>query len=170
MFKNEITHDIGKGNPPAYGEEDVPPLAIPPLDLSQNAGVSCDTTVTQDECVAHLKFLATLADLRETIASTRGLFGVPDPIPELFDQNLNEACARVSEKRWAVYTTRAVERYTTWFHNCVPSSRTPVRLSDFEESSYDSITDWDLPLRWSQHMLPPLGESLVFHWRACQND
>ena len=151
-------HNIKEEQPPTYSEVDQPLSIIPPLDLSQNAGLSIDTTVTQDECVVHLKFLATLADLRETVASTKGLFGIPDPIPELLGQGLNEALAKVKEKRWAVYTSRAAERYAAWWKACVPSSRSPVRLSDFERETYSNITDGDIPLPWSRHKLPPLGK------------
>ncbi|KAL5361897.1 hypothetical protein BJX96DRAFT_166243 [Aspergillus floccosus] len=156
-------HNIKEEQPPTYSEVDQPLSIIPPLDLSQNAGLSIDTTVTQDECVVHLKFLATLADLRETVASTKGLFGIPDPIPELLGQSLNEALAKVKEKRWAVYTSRAAERYAAWWKACVPSSRSPVRLSDFERETYSNITDGDIPLPWSRHKLPPLDVLMVWH-------
>lgn len=160
-------HSTKEEKPPTYSEVDQPPLIIPPLDLSQNAGLAIDTTVTQDECVVHLKFLAMLADLRETVASTKDLFGIPDPSPELHDQNLNEALAKVKEKRWAVYTSRAAERYGAWWKTCVPSSRSPVRLRDLKKASYSNITDGDIPLPWSRHTLPPLGKwsplSLVRH-------
>lgn len=145
-------------NPPTYSVVDQPPLIIPPLDLSPNAGLAVDTTVTPDECVVHLKFLATLADLREAVASTKDLFGIPDPMPDLLGQNLNEALAKVKEKRWAVYTSRAVERYTVWWKACVPSSRSRVSLDDFERESYSNITDGDMPLPWSRDSLPPLGK------------
>ncbi|KAL4890841.1 hypothetical protein BDV59DRAFT_194767 [Aspergillus ambiguus] len=155
--------DVNKERPPSYSDVERPPSVIPPLNLSQNAGLASDTTVTPDECVVHLKFLAALADLRETVASKKDLFGIPDPIPEIFDQNLNEAHAKVKEKRWAVYTTRAVERYTAWWKTCVPSSRSRVRLSDFEKESYNNVTDGDLPLHWSRNVLPPLDVLMVWH-------
>lgn len=59
--------------PPPYSANEVeqPPLELPQLDLSSN--LSDSTTITRDQCVAHLKFLAVLADLRDTISSDDGL-------------------------------------------------------------------------------------------------
>ncbi|KAF9884035.1 hypothetical protein FE257_002373 [Aspergillus nanangensis] len=151
--------------PPDYNAIDEPPLTIPPLNLSVNAGLAVDTTVTQDECVAHLKFLATLADLRETVASTTDLFGIPDPIPEIFEENLSEAAARVKEKRWALYTTRAAERYKVWWDTCIPSSRPRLRLDDFEKVDYENLAfiERDAPLYWTPRQMPPLDILMVWH-------
>ncbi|KAA8647342.1 uncharacterized protein ATNIH1004_006034 [Aspergillus tanneri] len=154
---------VSGANPPAYEQIDKSPVLIPPLDLSSNAGSPSHTTVTQDECIAHLKFLAALADLRETVANIQDLFCIYDPNPRVFDQLIDEARARVKEKRWAVYTARAVERYTAWWKTCIPSSHSRITIQDFRSSSYGAITEWAKPLSWSQGMLPPLDVLMVWH-------
>lgn len=153
--------EIGADQPPAYNQLDQSQLALPPLDLSRDAGPSQYTTVTSDQCAAHLKLLAALADLRDNVANTRGIFGIQDPDPELFQpdsKEANEAWARVKEKRWAVYTTRAVDRYAAWWTLCAPASRAQPKLSTLKSTSYEKITTSDEPMKWSQDDMPPLGK------------
>ncbi|PYH49122.1 uncharacterized protein BP01DRAFT_379505, partial [Aspergillus saccharolyticus JOP 1030-1] len=152
--------------PPTYNQIDPSQLALPPLDLSRDAGPPEYTTVTADQCAVHLKLLAALADLRDSVASTRGIFDIQDPDPEIFQpdsQEANEAWARVKEKRWAVYTTRAVDRYAAWWESCVPASLAPPTLSTLQTPSYESITTCDKPMQWSQDQLPPLDVLMVWH-------
>ncbi|PLB45609.1 hypothetical protein P170DRAFT_512269 [Aspergillus steynii IBT 23096] len=151
-------------NPPPYDQIDQQPeVDIPPLNLASNAGPASYTTVTQDECVAHLKFLAALADLRDSTAGLRGLFCIHDPSPSVFEQLIDEARARVKEKRWAVYTARAVERYTVWWETCIPFTDPPIQVKDFESKSYNAITENHKRLVWSPETLPPLDVLMVWH-------
>lgn len=154
----KITEDVSEAEPPAYGQVDKPPLVLPPLDLFQTAGPPVCSTVTQDQCIAHLKFLAALADLRDNITNINPLFQINDPDPAIFGDSTNEAFARVKEKRWAVYTARAVDRYTTWWQECIQSPDRAPKLHDLEDDSYDSITEHHKPYNWSPKTMPPLGE------------
>ncbi|KAH8423186.1 uncharacterized protein LDX57_000940 [Aspergillus melleus] len=151
-------------NPPSYDQIDEQPGAdIPPLNLSSSAGPAVYTTVTQDECIAHLKFLAALADLRDSIAGIKDLFCIHDPNPSVFEQVIDEARARVKEKRWAVYTARAVERYTVWWKTCVAKTHPTISVKDFESKSYNTITENHQRLGWSPETLPPLDVLMVWH-------
>jgi hypothetical protein len=145
-----------EGGLPAYDQVDEPPLVIPPLDLSNTAGLSVCSTVTQDQCIAHLKFLAVLADLRDSVTNINGLFNIKDPDPAVFGDDMNEAFARVKEKRWAVYTARAVDRYTTWWTKYISTSNCR-KLQDLESSSYDLVTQHS-PCKWFPGIMPPLGK------------
>lgn len=152
---------IGKSSderPPSYSANQVeqPPLELPPLDLSSQPPAS--TTVTRDQCVVHLKFLAVLADLRDAISSDDGLFGILDAEAEQFPNELNEARARIREKRWAVYTARAVERYTKWWSTGLPRSRPMATINDLESIDYESILNCGTIVAWSTENLPPLGK------------
>ncbi|KAE8146186.1 hypothetical protein BDV25DRAFT_143950 [Aspergillus avenaceus] len=149
--------------PPAYDQIDEPQLALPQLDLSRDPGSSVLETVSQDQCIAHLKFLATLADLRDSVANVHSLFGIGDPDPAVFKGETDEACARVKEKRWAVYTARAVDRYITWWTNCICPSLQRLMLDDLESSSYNSITEDNRPHSWWQGTMPPIDVLMVWH-------
>lgn len=145
--------------PPPYSANEVgPPLELPQLDLSSN--ISASTTITRDQCVAHLKFLAVLADLRDTISSDDGLFDIYDAKAERFPNELNKARARICEKRWAVYTARAVDRYTEWWSDGLPGSRPMATIDDLESIDYGNIINCGTIVAWSTENLPPLGKCI----------
>lgn len=153
----EANGEATSERPPSYSAEQVeqPPLQLRQLDLT-----SCTSspTVTRDQCVAHLKFLAILADLREGISSDDGLFGIQDAEAERFPESLNEARARIREKRWAVYTARAVDRYTKWWSIGLPRSRPMATVNDLEHEGYEKILNCDTRVAWSPENLPPIGK------------
>ncbi|CAG7984985.1 unnamed protein product [Penicillium nalgiovense] len=159
---------IGKSSerPPPYSADQVeqPPLVLPQLDLSSH--LSSSTTVTRDQCIVHLKFLAVLADLRDTISSDDGLFGIHDAVAEeiqRFPDRMNEARARIREKRWAVYTARAVDRYTKWWSEGLPRSRPMATVNDLESMNYENILVCDTVVAWDTDTLPPLDILMVWH-------
>lgn len=141
--------------PPSYNAEQLA-LELPKLNLS--ASPNSSYPVPRDQCVAHLKLLAVLADLRDFISNNDGLFGLFDSEADKFPDSLNEAKARIREKRWAVYTARAVDRYTKWWFTCLPMSRPQVTMKDLENEKYEEIVDCETLILWSADNLPPIGE------------
>lgn len=150
--------------PPAYEEiaGSSLPIAVPKLNLSSHAGAIDTTTITPDQCAAHLKFLAALADLQESIANNDGLFGLHDSDVDKFRDFANEARARIREKRWAVYVAKAVERYTAWWDACVPDHGTRPTIASLKEAKYRGITVCSSKICWSRFHMPPLGERSYF--------
>lgn len=135
--------------PPAYNEQrqDSPSDAGPalPSDFSARLeSLNIDPfrkrdVPAPDECIAHLKLLEALYNLRQDIENTDGIFGIVGPNVnrtqpsekkaldqkvETDDGDLDEdtklKLKQVREKRWAVYVSRAVDRYEKWFVGCVP--------------------------------------------------
>ncbi|KAH8693824.1 hypothetical protein BGW36DRAFT_361660 [Talaromyces proteolyticus] len=156
--KNEIL--------PAYKEEPVEPviLDIPPLTFVE-PGPSATTTVSRDQCILHLKLLAAFAELRAAISSDDGLFGIYDEQANRFveEQFKIRALARIREKRWAIYTSRAVDRYTDWWFNSVLSTGKPTTVADMLYSKYSLITKKMPSLNWEAKNLPPLDVLMVWH-------
>jgi len=148
--------------PPSYSADQVEQLTLELPKLNLGSGSSSKYTVTRDQCVAHLKFLAVLADLRDSISSDDGLFGIYDAEAERFPESLNEARARIREKRWAVYTARAVHRYTTWWSVGLPRSRQMTTISEVDSIGYENIVNCDTRVAWSPENLPPLGKCVIF--------
>ncbi|CAG8336042.1 unnamed protein product [Penicillium salamii] len=148
--------------PPSYSANEA---EQPPLELKLDLGSipPSVTTVTRDQCIAHLKFLAVLADLRDAISSDDGLFGIFDSEADRFPDLLNEARARIREKRWAVYVARAVHRYTTWWSVGLPRSRQMATIGDLESVNYGDIVRCDTLVAWSPENLPPLDILMVWH-------
>lgn len=149
--------------PPTYEEQeqqlgdeqfvvDIPPLHFP------DPGHAESTTVEKDRCILHLKLLASLADLREAICTIDGLFGIHDSQAFKFEEGTNrtKALIRIREKRWAVYTARAVDRYADWWTQCVPVSEAypNIDLVVFDPDSPNGT----YPSTWSAKDLPPLGK------------
>lgn len=149
--------------PPSYqAQPSAPPIR--PLNLSPSIPTA---SITPDECIAHLKLLSAIADLRDTISRSDGLFGVHDSQIERFgvnnggEQHMAKALALLREKRWGIYVCRAVERFTVWMERCVRSGR-PATVGEVERG--DGLTWVGLRERipWTVQMMPPLGEfSLV---------
>lgn len=154
--KDEVSNVAATERPPSYTSDEELLLNFPKLNLSDTKKLP--PTVTRDQCVAHLKFLAILADLRDFVSSNDGLFGIFDSQADSFPHALNEARTRIREKRWAVYTARAVERYRKWWFTCLPMSRPHVTLSDLVNPRYEVILDCETLVLWSEENLPPLGK------------
>jgi hypothetical protein len=51
----------------------------------------------------------------------------------------NEILGRIREKRWAVYTARAVDRYTKWWDACPPTANPMPTMAAMRESAYGRI-------------------------------
>ncbi|KAI9924749.1 hypothetical protein MW887_006605 [Aspergillus wentii] len=149
-------------NPPVYTHIERPPLPIRRLNLSRSAGSPEYSTITPGQCVAHLKFVAVISDLRDSIISNDGLFGINDNDADDFLEQKNEALVLLREKRWAIYTARAVERYTAWWNNYVPYSSPPPKLKDIESKEYGKITECETQVQWFQETMPPLADRMTF--------
>lgn len=165
-----------KSPPPAYAEigEDEAHAPLPssirglhfePQCQQQDRLTKAIKKVTPDECIAHLKLLASFADLRDTVSKTDGLFNINNKAARIYmsDEEKNRAYAFIREKRWAVYVQRAVQRFTTWFEKCIPtdgvgSKNGAVTMSDVQNNhNFSRCTEWETRIFWTMDMLPPLG-------------
>jgi hypothetical protein len=117
----------------------------------------------------------TIAHLRQSIASTDGLFGIDNAtIVEIArtsrvanGEGADELLPRLAEKRWAVYITRAVDRFDAWISATVPASPLPTMTGLERDGANDRITDPGYvkttmtpigPLN-----MPPLDVLMVWH-------
>ena len=131
--------------PPNYEDFSTEPPPFPALDLREPGRAEL-STVSQDQCVVHLKFLAALADLRDTISTQDGLFTLQDSqVTEdaKFGSSESKALARVKEKRWAVYTARAVDRFTVWWDKCVPTWGSRMTTDKLSTPTYPTVVNVD---------------------------
>lgn len=143
--------------PPSYNQPEVQPQ-LPQLNLNEVPVSETTHTVTRDQVVAHLKFLAVLADLRDFVSNNDGLFGLFESEADKYPDLLNDARVRIREKRWAVYTARAVDRYQKWWSACLPMSRPVVTIKDLEATNYEDIIECETQLLWTVDNMPPIGE------------
>ncbi|KAL9611357.1 MAG: hypothetical protein Q9167_004006, partial [Letrouitia subvulpina] len=129
---------------------------------------------SQDQCLAHLKLLEAFHSLREEIACTDGLFDIHDSIsqsafPETSQRKERaELLLQIREKRWAIYVTKATQRYQIWWQKVVEPHSKMVKHEDllsaakklsFETSFYplpaDELPPLDVVMVWHAHMLNP---------------
>ncbi|KKY26810.1 hypothetical protein UCDDS831_g01089 [Diplodia seriata] len=136
--------------PPAYGEQqtDGPSNEAPALPsdfTSRLQSLNIDPLRRQgvpapDECIVHLKLLEAFYNLRQDVETSEGIFDIATPTPPTeapkyektapdqenepedgtVDEELKYKIKQVREKRWAVYVSRAVERYEQWFLEHIP--------------------------------------------------
>jgi hypothetical protein len=127
------------------------PSTISPPAMSMLPGVS--------ECLAHLKLLECFYQLREDIGNSNGLFGIKDELvsPELNNLQRSELLAKLCEKRWQIYVTRACIRFQSYWRTLEPDSKMLLE-EDLEKKEYLNIAFCRRPVEFTVFNLPPLGE------------
>ena len=150
-------------SPPPYGDQS-----------TQSATVSQDLTAafsnlhladrtakpTADQCLAHLKLLEAFHQLREDVATTDGLFGLQDSLVSAdstgsTEQERAELLLKIREKRWAIYVTKAAQRYETWWQICVEGSGMP-KCAELLQAFRDIESAGSI-IRFNKDNIPPLG-------------
>lgn len=136
--------------------------------------------VSPDQCIAHLKLLTAITHLREDVSCLNGAFGYDDEAALAYPEDQREQfCARMREKRWAVFVVKAVHRYSEWWDKCVPTSplgsgpNGQPKMEDIRQKGPLTDQDWETNLiktqmpQWNiaADKLPPLGKSYTYVMR-----
>lgn len=154
----------------SYMNEEEPPPYSPPNTLQfSDPGPPTTHTLNNEQCVAHLKLLSAFANLRMSVSDTDGLFGLHNSQAEEFlsEESKSLALSRIREKRWAIYTSRAVDRYTTWWlKNPFPSDQ-PISTTDLRTPRYSEVTEGLKNFQWQPQHLPPLGKHFCAQSALC---
>ncbi|KAF7512553.1 hypothetical protein GJ744_000814 [Endocarpon pusillum] len=160
--------------PPTYRLEDASAqqltTSLRELDLSPENTSTTTIEPSNDECIAHLKFLTALAILREDVSESAELFGIRDAQAEIFRTEKEKAMSKIREKRWAVYVARAVDRFESWF-NLLPTSAVgsgqggSLRMKDIVNGKqFEALVDaGHEKLVWKADLMPPLDVLMVLH-------
>ena len=116
---------------------------------SNNASQTPDA----ESCLAHLRLLEAFFRLREEISQRDGLFGLRDSFAgSTIDEERNHTLARIREKRWVIYVTKAAIRFEKWWDHCVQKGR--------PEHGHNMIAKTP-PRQFSVDNIPPLGKLLT---------
>jgi hypothetical protein len=143
-----------------------------PLVRSLRLGDYADVeAITPDQCIAHLKILSAIADLRDSVSRMDKLFSIDDRQIGAFGDTarMTKAHALLREKRWEIYVARAVDRFTTWLMTCVNvdavgPNQGLVTLADIEKgTTYHRLPEWNYRITWDRDLLPPLGRSFLLY-------
>ena len=146
-------------SPPSYG---VPPPDITAAFSNLKLDDESSPRPTVEQCIAHLKLLEAFHQLREDIGARDGLFEIWDDFvpPELTEaRQRTEILARIREKRWAIYVTRAVARFHIYWEKCLLPAARPLRMADIGDPSYGESVRKSTPMQFTRDNLPPLGIS-----------
>ena len=164
--KTDSQTDTSRGSktsgdsPPSYSAE-TPDItaAFSNLRLDEKADKP-----TVDECLAHLKLLEAFSQLREDIGTADGLYGIQDDFASALDvEPRTEALAKMREKRWAVFVTRAVDRFEVYWKSCIQPDAPMLRqVPDLNAPSFEDDLASKVVLQFNADNLPPLGM-----WKKC---
>jgi hypothetical protein len=161
---------------PEYSESQLPPPDytadgdVPPPDYTAGfASLSISDEPSLDipqvnETIAHLKTLECFYRLKQNIASADGIFGIDNA--KIVDiartsslangDGADEFLPRLGEKRWAIYVSRAVDRFHAWISTAVPAAPIPT-IAELEESGRnDQIL---MEASYVRHRMPPIDRS-----------
>ena len=170
----------GSSPPPEYTQEaqdyDRENVLQPPdmtagfSKLKLDAETDKSKTPQVDQTIAHLKLLECFYRLRQKIGSSDGLFGLEDSL--VLDKGLAtsdktpENLAKLSEKRWAIYVSRAVDRFATWAASILPDTEMITRIELVEVGSQGRLCDpssKNAPLYFEKQNMPPVDVLMVWH-------
>ena len=141
----------------------------PPQIANSTVPLSPDLPSPED-CVAHLKLLECFYHLKQSIASTNGLFGISCDVVENLDQSAprtdkdsnNEIVTLLAEKRWEVYVSRAVERFSKWRNSLEPTSNYYALAQAISSKGRTLANRVDpetaKPFSFDAENLPPIGK------------
>ena len=149
-------------SPPAYAQDDLN-HQVPDITAAfSNLNLAPSAKPTPDVCIAHLKLLEAFHQLREDVACEDGLFGISDAFVDAAqsDQQRAELLAKIREKRWQVYVTKASKRFERWWITCVEPNEERNRLLGQSKmpSVFKQSPERGQRLEWSKDDLPPLGQ------------
>lgn len=148
--------------PPAYSRNDAH-LHVPDITAAfSNLDLKPSSRPTPDLCIAHLKLLEAFHQLREDVAFEDGHFGIKDSFADTAktDQERAELLAKIREKRWQVYVTKASRRFQHWWAACVePNDEASRVLRQSQiQAVFKQSPDIGEQLGWTKDRLPPLGK------------
>jgi hypothetical protein len=150
--------DSKQSGPPSYAEN---PPDITAAFANLNLNTATDKP-TVDECIAHLKLLEAFSQLREDVGTKNGLYGIRDEfVASMARDRQTEVLAKMREKRWAIYVTKAVSRFEQYWKTCVEPDARMLRRTDIDAVDYERLVEPSSRQFTSQYTdgapIPPLG-------------
>lgn len=173
-------NDSASHPPPSYQEtaraqdDELCPSDITAGFSNLQLGTSTQNEPRPQECVAHLKLLECFYRLKQQVAGSDGQFGVSmDVVAQLdesaqvggskFEDKNNEVLALLAEKRWQVYISRAVTRFSVW-RDALEPTYDYYTLKQATDSKGEVLADRvdhtkAKPILLHTDNLPPIGKN-----------
>lgn len=139
-----------------------------PTDGSLSNETLSQHTTTVDECVAHLKFLALISDLRDVICRQNGIYGLWDEsLPLTTGESYQRGLALIREKRWSIFVTKAVDRFEAWYDKFGKQTDFeagyPLMTVHFNEKETFDPAETQGSSPFTLNNVPPLDVLMVWH-------
>lgn len=149
--------------PPSYGLNDD---KLPDITAAfSNLDLSPSTKPTPDQCIAHLKLLEAIHQLREDTALTNGLWGLEDDFAAAgkTEKDRAELLTKIREKRWQIYVSEAARRFERWWFTSIEPEDVSSRCLKQSQvvSEFQRILRPGPGLIFDRTNLPPLGERRI---------
>ena len=154
----------GDSPPPSYSasaaQEPPPDISAAFANLNLHEPSALAQTPTPDECLAHLKLLEAFYSLRQDVYQHDGLFGINDSFATAStEQERTQQLAKLREKRWQVYVSKANKRFEAWWMTCVlPESQ---RQTQYAVTTVGRTPWVGEKLKFERQNLPPLGKQMI---------
>ena len=154
----------GDSPPPSYPasapQEPLSDISTAFANLNLHQPSALAQTPTSDECLAHLKLLEAFYSLRQDVCQHDGLFSINDSFATAsIESERTQQLAKIREKRWQVYVSKANKRFEAWWMNCVlPGARRQTQYAVTMVGPTPWVGD---KLNFERQDLPPLGNQTI---------
>ncbi|VUC20441.1 unnamed protein product [Clonostachys rosea] len=128
-----------------------------------------------DTCIAHLRLIHAIQNLKEEVGYSDGLWNLWDaragPVGALENGELSEAeiadiktkVSHIREKRWALYVARAVDRYQTWWQTIAGDRLMAKEVHNKDSPRWVEFPNGTADFSWTEDQLPPLDVLMIWH-------
>ena len=110
--------------------------------------------VSPRECQQHLQLLRCFLNLKRVVSETKGLFKTEHTHDVRMEQDPGTRQSIIKERRWSIYVSRAVRRFSIWWA-CLPASHASGLSSSEIPEKPVAHGGWI----WESDKMPPLGKN-----------
>lgn len=152
-----VGRDEGKELPPAYevAAEETPPYNVGMTELFKKLDmgeVNADSVPETGAVVCHLKLLEAFYCMRQEVEGMEGLFVSGDEEEDI-----------AKEWRWAIFVSRAVDRFEKWWNCLIVENSEPVLLKVSDDRSKRPSRRPPKGKLIEPNKMPPLDVLMVWH-------
>lgn len=108
------------------------------------------------ECRQHQQLLLCFLNLKQIVSRTEGLFTTEHAHDIIVEQDPETRQSMMKERRWSIYLSRAIHRFSIWWACCLASN--PGLESSMILEKPEAHGGWE----WERDKMPPLGKTYLY--------
>ncbi|PKX94829.1 uncharacterized protein P174DRAFT_418807 [Aspergillus novofumigatus IBT 16806] len=121
--------------------------------------------LSAQKCGQHKQLLRCFLNLKQTISKTKGLFKAEYVHEMKTELDPVARQSMVEERRWSIYVSRAIHRFSVWWTHLQALSPLGLGSSQLSEKPYGQHGGW----AWTRDEMPPLDVLMVLHALTLHN-